>query len=179
MTDTLVPTRSAAPHSPVLRPERPSDAVRVAALIERAFGPGRYVKAAERLRETNTQLLDISFVALIGRELAGCVCMWPITIGQTPAVFLGPFAVEPKHRSLGLGGMLIRKACEASAEAGRSLVLLVGDTPLFWPHGFRQVPPGRIVMPGPVDPKRVLALPLRPGAEGGLAGVVCAGWPKP
>jgi predicted N-acetyltransferase YhbS len=175
MTDTFAPTRTAAPKPPTLRPERPTDAARVADLVERAFGPGRYAKAAERLRENNTSFLDISFVAVMGEHLVGCVCIWPITIGETPAVFLGPIAVDPEHRKAGLGGKLIRRSCATAADAGHGLVLLVGDPPLFWPHGFRQVPPGRIVMPGPVDPGRVLALPLRAGAEGGLAGVVRPG----
>ncbi len=30
--------------------------------------------------------------------------------------------------------------------------------------GFVPVPPGRIVMPGPVDPRRLLACELAPGA---------------
>jgi predicted N-acetyltransferase YhbS len=179
MTDTFVPTRSAAPRSPVLKPERPADAARVAALVERAFGPGRYAKAAERLRETNTPLLDISQVAWLGDRLAGCVRMWPVTIGARRAVFLGPFAVEPEHRSLGLGAALIRQACEAARAAGHDLILLVGDAAYFEPLGFRKVPPGRITLPGPVDPGRVFALALTPGADEGLAGAVRPGWSQP
>src|SRR5580693_6023896 len=86
MTLSLAPSRATTPASPVLRPEQAADARLVDGLIERAFGPGRYAKAAERLRETNAPLLDISFVAWSEGRLVGCVRMWPILIGERPAV---------------------------------------------------------------------------------------------
>ena len=172
MTLSLAPARATAPKHPILLPEQPRDAATVAGLIERAFGPGRYAKAAERLREHNTPLLDISFVAWLDGRLVGCVRMWPILVGGRPAVFLGPFAVEPEFRSLGLGASLIRQACKASGQAGHELILLVGDGPYFEPLGFRKVPPGLVTLPGPVDPKRVFSLALVPGADDDLSGAV-------
>ena len=172
MTLSLAPTRATAPKQPILLPEQPRDAAAVAGLIERAFGPGRYAKAAERLREHNTPLLDISFVAWLDGKIVGCVRMWPILVGARPAVFLGPFAVEPECRSLGLGATLIRQAVKASGEAGHALILLVGDGAYFEPLGFRKVPPGLVTLPGPVDPKRVLTLALVPGADDDLSGAV-------
>jgi predicted N-acetyltransferase YhbS len=172
MTLSLATARATAPKHPILLPEQPRDAAGVAGLIERAFGPGRYAKAAERLREHNSPLLDISFVAWLDDKLVGCVRMWPILVGEQPAVFLGPFAVEPEFRSLGLGAALIRQACKASGQAGHALILLVGDGPYFEPLGFRKVPSGRLTLPGPVDPKRVLTLALVPGADDDLSGAV-------
>lgn len=189
MNASLAPVRASSDIlptlAPELAPERPEDGPRADDLIERAFGPGRYAKAAERLREGNAPLLDVSFVAWAAGgkplhafpqpTLAGCVRLWPVRIGETPAVFLGPFAVEPEFRSLGLGATLIRTACAAAAKAGHRLVLLVGDAAYFEPLGFSKVPPGRIVLPGPVDPGRVLTLALVPGADAGLKGAVTAG----
>ena len=156
---------------PVLAPERPEDAVAVGALIDAAFGPGRYAKAAERLREGNHLLAGLSFTAHAGGVLVGTVRMWPIRVGERPVVFLGPIAVEPVWRSHGVGAALVRKACEATAAAGHDLILLVGDQPFFGPLGFSMVPPGRVVMPGPVDPRRLLAKALVPGADVGLEGI--------
>ena len=175
MTASLAPARAASASTPILRPESPKDAPLVEALIDRAFGPGRYAKAAERLREGNTPLLDISFTAWLGERLVGCVRMWPAHVGDQPVVFLGPFAVEGEFRKLGVGGALIRRACEAAAKAGHAVILLVGDAPYFERFGFHQVPVGRIVLPGPVDPRRVLALPLKPDAEANLQGRVRPG----
>jgi predicted N-acetyltransferase YhbS len=53
--------------------EQPGDLAAVEALVAKAFGPGRFVKTAERLRETNHPRLDLSFVAYDGERLAGCV----------------------------------------------------------------------------------------------------------
>jgi predicted N-acetyltransferase YhbS len=175
MTLLKTSTRAARPKPPVLLPETLADARAVTGLIDRAFGPGRHAKAAERLRELNTPLLDISFTAWSDDRLVGCVRMWPVRVGDRPVVFLGPFAVEPEFRSLGLGAALIRKASAASAAAGHDLILLVGDAPYFEPLGFRKVPPGRVIPPGPVDPNRVLTLALKPGADDDLAGPVRAG----
>src|SRR5215469_4773672 len=95
---------------PDLKAERPEDMTLVDALIERAFGPGRFVKTAERLRERNTIREDLSLVAWAGGEAVGCVRMWPIHIGDSPAVLLGPFAVDDASRSQGLGAQLIEAA---------------------------------------------------------------------
>jgi predicted N-acetyltransferase YhbS len=167
--------QQSAPQAGALPPlilEQAHDAALVDALISRAFGPGRYVKAAERLREHNRPLLDISHVAFCGGALVGCVRMWPIRIGAAPAVLLGPFAVEPEWRSRGLGAALISKACAAAGAAGHGLILLVGDAPYFGPLGFQVVPRGRAVMPGPVDPDRVMY--MRFSGDADLAGEVRA-----
>ena len=172
MTSAFVTPRTLpVPDLPVLAPERSEDAPAVGALIDAAFGPGRFAKAAERLRENNNLLADLSFTAHAGGVLVGTVRMWPIHVGERPVVFLGPIAVEPSWRSRGLGAALVRKACEATQGAGHDLILLVGDPPFFGPLGFSMVPPGRVVMPGPVDPRRLLSRALTPGAEAGLEGV--------
>ncbi len=101
--------------------------------------------------------------------------MWPIHIGDSPAVLLGPFAVDDAWRSQGLGGQLIEEACAAAARAGVGVVLLVGDEPYFRKFGFETVPQGRAVLPGPVDARRVLWRVLRPGVAEGVEGVVRAG----
>jgi len=154
--------------------ERPADAVVVEALIARAFGPGRYAKAAERLREHNAPLLDLSFVARMDGVAVGCVRLWPVTVGETPAVLLGPFAVDEACRSQGLGTALIERACAAAKAAGHALILLVGDPAYFEPLGFSAAPARRVVMPGPVDQGRVMVQALKPGAADDLAGLVVA-----
>ena len=159
--------------APTFACERPQDGARVQALIERTFGPGRFAKAAERLREGNRPDLALSLVAWSGDEAVGCVRMWPIVIGQTPALLLGPFAVEDVWRSRGLGGELVARACEAARAQGHHLVLLVGDEPYFRRFGFKAAAPGQIVLPGPASPDRVLWLGLRGEQAPAPAGAVC------
>ena len=160
------------PDPPFLAVERPRDRRLVDGLIARAFGPGRFAKTAERLRETSAPILDLSFVAWSEREVVGCVRLWPIVIGETPALLLGPFAVEEAWRSQGLGAALIRRAVEEATAAGHDVILLVGDEPFFGPLGFS--PARAAVLPGPVDPRRVLVRALRPSAADQLSGPVIA-----
>jgi predicted N-acetyltransferase YhbS len=152
--------------------ERPGDAALAEGLIARAFGPGRYAKAAERLREGRAPDLTLSFIAWAEGRAIGAVRLWPIAIGDTPAVLLGPIAVAAEHRSAGVGAALVRRACEAAAAAGHRLVLLVGDMPFFGPLGFAAAPARAVRLPGPVDQRRVLVRALVAGADAGLAGPV-------
>jgi len=154
------------------RPERPDDATLIDALLARAFGPGRHAKAADRLREGNQLIPELSFTAWEGERLAGSVRMWPVTIAETPVVFLGPIAVEADLRKHRIGQTLVEMACEASAKAGWKAVLLVGDAPYFQRVGFEAGPARGVVMPGPVDQRRVLLKALREGGSDGLGGLV-------
>ncbi len=154
------------------RPERPDDGPLIEALIDRAFGPGRHAKAADRLREGNTLIADLSMTAWEGDRLAGSVRMWPVRIGGEPVVFLGPIAVEAELRKHRIGQTLVERACEASARAGWRAVLLVGDAPYFGRVGFEAAPARDVRMPGPVDQRRVLLKALVEGGADGLAGLV-------
>ena len=154
------------------RPEQPQDAPLIDALIDRAFGPGRHAKAADRLREGNALIAALSFTAWEGATLVGSVRLWPVTIGGERVVFLGPIAVEAELRKHRIGQTLVERACEASAKAGWRAVLLVGDAPYFGRVGFDAAPAKAVLMPGPVDQRRVLLKALREGGTDGLAGLV-------
>lgn len=144
------------------RPEAPDDAPLILGLTDRAFGPGRYAKAAERLREGNAVLRDLSISAWRGEALLGSVRMWPVKVGDGTSVFLGPIAVEADERKHGVGARLVEMACAAAREAGWASVFLVGDAPYFGRMGFVAAP--GVVMPGPVDQRRVLWKALAEGA---------------
>ncbi len=146
------------------------------ALIDAAFGPGRFVKTAERLREHNRPLVALSVVADASGGPAGCVLLWPIRIGERPALLLGPFAVARPWRGQGLGAALIERACRtAAAQSDRRIILLVGDKSYFERFRFEGTPPGRVRMPGPVDPRRVLWRGLDPRALEGAEGLATPG----
>lgn len=165
-------TVSPAPAYPSLVHETPAMEAAVTHLIDRVFGPGRFAKSSERLREGNTPLSDCSFVAVRDGAPVGCCRMWPVTIGGEPVAFLGPLAVDPDERSAGLGQALVESAVEAARAAGWRAVLLVGDGPYFGRVGFTNAHTAGVVMPGPVDQRRVLLLPLAEAGDEGLAGLV-------
>jgi predicted N-acetyltransferase YhbS len=168
------PPRDSPPgNSPLeLRAERPEDGGAAQALIDRAFGPGRFAKTAERVREHAGFRPDLSVCARFEGALVGVVRMWDVTIGARPAILLGPIAVDPAFRHHGLGADLVAHACAAATAAGDKAVVLVGDLGFFGPLGFAQVPAGRIDLGGPVDPGRLFWKALAPGALDGLAGVL-------
>ncbi len=152
--------------SPVrITPETAADRAEAEALVLSAFGPGRFAKTAERLRESAT--MAAAFIAREDGRAVGSVRLWSITIEGLDALFLGPIAVAEDARRGGLGADLVG-ACIAKAQA-RSVagVLLVGDQPYFSRFGFEPAPGVRL--PGPVDPRRVLWLPIRGVVPAGLA----------
>jgi predicted N-acetyltransferase YhbS len=154
-----------------LQSERPQDGPLVDALIERAFGPGRFAKSSERVREFATFAPEMSVCAWSEDRLLGCARMWHVRVGGRRVMFLGPFAVEQGERNAGFGARLIARACEAAEAAGESHVVLVGDEPYFARVGFTRDAGRAVVLPGPVDPRRVLVRALTPDA-GVLAGPV-------
>lgn len=159
-----------------IRHETPDDAVAVERLHERTFGPGRFALTAYRVRERLGHAADLSFTARVGTLLIGSIWMTRITIGRTKALLLGPLTVEPPFRGRGVARALIERALADAKEKGHRLVLLVGDEPYYARHGFVGVPKGRVVMPGPVDPARVLIYELELGAFEGVSGPVRPDW---
>jgi predicted N-acetyltransferase YhbS len=156
--------------------ETANDAQAIERLHERTFGPGRYALSAYRLREHVDHLFDLSFTARIGTLMVGSVRQLPICIGDTPALLLGPLTVEPPFRDRGVGRALLDRALKDAKAKGHRLVMLVGDEAYYSRVGFRRIPNGAAVMPGPVDPARLLVLELTDGAFDGVSGNVRPDW---
>ena len=160
--------RAGVEPSVLIEVERPGDAAAVDALVAQAFGPGRYVKTAERLREGSKPIAALSFVAREAGELVGTVRLWPVEILGVKLAFLGPIAVDAGRRREGLGAQLVERACAEAEALGWPAVLLVGDEPYFGRFGFTRA---KVALPGPVDPRRVL---LRDLAGGSLSSLIAA-----
>jgi predicted N-acetyltransferase YhbS len=157
-------------------PETADDAPAIERLHERTFGPGRYARTAYRLREQLPHRLDLSFTARIGTLLVGSIRLTPIRIGETAALLLGPLTIEPPFRDRGIGRALIERALDAARARGHRLVVLVGDEPYYGRSGFKRVAKGTVMMPGPVDPTRLLVAELVADAFQGVAGAIRPDW---
>ncbi len=132
-----------------------SDAVE--ALYDDVFGPGRFAKTAERLREGNTKIADASLVAIDSEGLTGVVRVWPVKVGEKGrAAFLGPIAVAERRRGNGVAFKLMERAIGVCREQGYAAVILVGDFDYYERFGFKPAGEGRFQLPGPVDQKRIL-----------------------
>jgi predicted N-acetyltransferase YhbS len=150
--------------------EQPADAPAIDALLDHAFGPGRFTKVSERVREFAAFRPDLSVLAWDGDRLVGCCRQSLVGVGGRAVIFLGPLAVDADARLGGVGGALVERACAAAQGAGYPIVLLVGDEPYFQRFGFSADRARGVVMPGPVDQRRVLAR----GAAEPLSGPVQA-----
>ena len=157
-----------------IRPQQPADEATVSALHEKAFGPGRFARSAYRVREASHGP-SIALTAWDGDGLVGAIQLTAVTIGGKPgAMLLGPLAVEPAYKGRGAGLRLILQSLAEARQKGVELVVLVGDLSYYDRAGFAVVPQGQILLPGPADPSRVLAVELRPGARAAFAGVIAA-----
>lgn len=171
-------------NSSIIKPFHFDDAALVATsegLLDRAFGIGRRTKTSYRFREGETAVPGLSFGLWLPAAddeteqwLVAVISFWRLKIGQAghDAIMLGPLAVEPVLQGKGLGRKLMHHALEEAIRLDHKLVILVGDEPYYAPFGFSRVPDGRLLLPGPVDPARLLFRELQPGAFDGVSGLV-------
>ena len=160
----------------VILDEAPADAAAREALLDRAFGAGRFAKTCERLREGRLPARGLALKAVddAGRMI-GTLRFWHVSIGtERPALMLGPLAVESNAREGGVGSALMRAGLARAAELGHDAVILVGDAPYYERFGFDAHATASLAMPGPVERERFLALELVEGALDGAEGEVRA-----
>ncbi|MGN6464550.1 MAG: GNAT family N-acetyltransferase [Rhizobiaceae bacterium] len=153
-------------------PEQEAHDPQIDEINEEAFGPGRYARAAYRIREGGPHERTLSFVALHGETVIGSVRLTRVAAGKGRALLLGPLAVRPEWKNIGIGRHLVALALDAAAQAGAGAVILVGDEPYYGPLGFQRVPRGQMSLPGPVDLSRLLAHEIKPGAVAALTGML-------
>ena len=166
-----------------IRSERPVDVIARETLLDTAYGPARFTKTSERLREGRRPAEQLSFVAIEGGRVIGTVRLWRVWAGAArAALLLGPLAVHPDCRNRGIGSKLVRRALAAARRLGHGAVLLVGDAPFYGRFGFSADKTGALWMPGRYEVDRLLALELEPGALDGARGLIGAAGelaPKP
>jgi predicted N-acetyltransferase YhbS len=166
-----------------LREETPFDIEAREDLLDRCFGPARFQKTCERLREGRLPAAGLSLVVEQDGLLIGTVRLWHVTAGPNrPALMLGPVAVDPSRQCLGVGSKLIRTALQRGTDLGHGAVLLVGDAPYYERFGFSSESAAGLWLPGPYERSRFLALELEVGALKGARGLVTAAGalkPKP
>ena len=152
-----------------------ADLSQVAKLEARVYGPGRFARTAYRLREGGHQRSELCMSAWKKDELAGAVRLTQVQIGaRCKAALLGPLNVAPEHTGDNLGIRLIEAAADAARELKLDALILIGDAPYYGKAGFKPLPFGRVTMPGPVDPARLLILELTPDIAQNCRGLITA-----
>lgn len=151
-------------------PETAAHDLEIDSINEEAFGPGRFARAAYKIREGGPHDRRLSFVAVSGDTVIGSVRLTPIAAGAGRGHMLGPLAVRPAFKNAGIGRTLVALSLDAARMLGSPLVMLVGDAPYYGPLGFKRVPYGQVQMPRPVDPERLLVCEFQTGAAAKLVG---------
>ncbi len=160
-------------HPFTVRPVAPQDLPAIVNLHERTFGPGRFARTAYRIREGLPPISSVCLVATVGTGLAAALRFAPVTIGGRGGVLmLGPLAVEPRLAGQGYGRHLVQSGIERAREQGWGAIILVGDLPYYGRFGFIPIPPGKVELPGPVNPDRLLVLELEQGTFASCRGLV-------
>jgi predicted N-acetyltransferase YhbS len=156
-----------------IRLQTPDDYFTLTQLNETAFGPGRFARTAYRVREAAGSEPRLNLCAILGGDIIGAIQFTPVAIGGVSgALLLGPIIVADGHKNLGYGLQLMLEGLGRARELGYRLVVLVGDLPYYERAGFAAAPQGHIVLPGPVDPARLLYVELAPGALEDYRGLV-------
>lgn len=145
--------------------EEPQHAAKIEHLLDRTFGPTRNGRTVYRLRENHPPLADLCFVAVDqDRSLLALLRFWPILIEESPAILLGPLAVEPALQGRGIGKALVRHALTCAKRLGHRICVVVGEPSYYAPYGFRPAGEAGLLLPGPVEPHRFQVLELSPDA---------------
>lgn len=169
-TNTSALAIAAAPY--VIRAEARSDIAARESLLDVCFGASRHARICQRLRDGRLPAEGLAFAVEHQGKLVGTIRLWHVDAGGRAALMLGPLAVDPALRALGLGAALMKHAVAEAAVRGHGAVVLLGDAPYYARFGFTPDRMGALALPGPFERDRLLGLELKPGALDGARGVI-------
>src|SRR6202171_6562456 len=161
---------NAAPFA--IRNERASDVVAREALLDACFGANRQLRTCQRLRDGRAPAEGLALSVVRQGRLAVALRLGRVSAGGVPALVLGPLAVDPSCRELGVGISLMKHALAAAKQRGHGAVVLLGDAPYYARFGFSALKAGELSLPAPFERDRLLGLELREGALDGASGMI-------
>jgi predicted N-acetyltransferase YhbS len=170
LRNTPVAPTEAAPFA--IRAERASDAAPREALLDACFGVNRHARTCQRLRDGRAPAEGLALSAVRQGRLVGTIRLWHVSAGGVPALVLGPLAVDPICRKLGIGAALVNHTLAAAKRLGHGAVILLGDAPYYDRFGFSALKTAELSLPGPFERDRLLGLELRDGALDGAWGMI-------
>jgi len=155
-----------------IRAERASDVVARETLLDACFGDNRHTRTCQHLRDGRAPAEGLALSALAQGRLVGTLRLWHVSAGGTRALMLGPLAVDPACRDLGVGTALMNHALATAKARGHGAVILLGDAPYYARFGFSGLKTAELSLPGPFERDRLLGLELRDGALDGAWGMI-------
>lgn len=124
-------------------------------LLDDAFGAERHKRTAYLLRQGMTMVEHLSFAVVEGDGLCGTIQCWPISVGNTPLLLVGPVAVSTAKQNQGFGQKMMR-AMLAAVEPDDAPMVMIGDPEYYGRFGFDAEQTGGWTLPGPWEPRRLL-----------------------
>ncbi len=150
--------------APTLIPLDAVDPVLVEDLLDRAFEPERHARTAYRVREGTDWLPALSFAAKDGDDhIVGTIQCWPLALTDPagrrhPLIMVGPVAVLPEHQGKSYGQALMLASLAALSPEAPLPQVMIGDPEYYGRFfGFTNEATGGWTLPGPWDPRRLLA----------------------
>jgi predicted N-acetyltransferase YhbS len=158
-------SRIRSSHSLPQHRERTSNSIRTAEDLNCACGSCFGHSPQDTCREAVGKVRNAT-------RLVGTLRLWHVGAGGVPALLLGPLAVDPSCRKLGIGSALTNHALAAAGARGHGAVVLLGDAAYYARFGFSALKTGGLSLPGPFERDRLLGLELRQGALDGASGMI-------
>ena len=134
-----------------IRRERTADAAAREPLLDAAYGPVRFTKPSQRLRDGREPADGLSFVAVEDGRVVGTR---PALDGHGRRGPAGAAARPARRRSAAAATAasarrLMRRALRDAERRGHRAVLLVGDASYYGRFGFSAAKTGSLGCPGP------------------------------
>jgi predicted N-acetyltransferase YhbS len=161
---------AAAPY--VIRAEMGSDIAARESLLDVCFGASRHARTCQRLRDGRLPAEGLAFSVVHQGKLVGTIRLWHVDAGGRAALMLGPLAVDPGVRDLGIGAALMKHAIAEAGARGHGAILLLGDAPYYARFGFTPERMDTLALPGPFERERLLGLELKPDALDRARGII-------
>lgn len=99
-------------------------------------GPPGEADLIDRLRADEGWIPELSLVAEINGQVVGHVVGSRASVGDLPAIGLGPLSVEPGLQRSGVGSALMHAVLGAADALGEALVGLLGEPAYYGRFGF-------------------------------------------
>ena len=139
------------------------DPALVEELLDLAFEPERRRRTAYKVREGTEWLPTLSFAAVDeAGHLCGTIQCWPVALTDPsgrrhPMIMVGPVAVLPHLQNQGYGTALMLASLGAQSPQAPLPQMMIGDPEYYERFGFGNSCTGGWTLPGPFEPRRLLA----------------------
>lgn len=131
---------------------------------------------AERIRNSEYYINDLSLVAEIDGTVVGHIMFTPLKIKGSAethkSLDLAPVSVHADYQNQGIGKLLVRSGIEKAKELGYKSLIVMGHPKYYQSFGFKLASDWKIGLDAEYNSKYLFALELVDGGLDGVSGIV-------